>query len=181
MITNRKERQYRVAITSDSLCTYDFNLTQDRIDQDIIRMVDGKKISLLRRVGLEPPCKASQWFHLWEQFVAEESLEDFCATVGLDHLKNSFQKGRAEVNVEYWSTNISGEKICVRQSFIMTQDDATGDIIAMVVTKDITEQIKKHLEGRKSTAFVCPLPQRVKYCSPEECSQTNDLFINLLS
>ena len=145
-LANRKERQYRVAITSDSLCTYDFNLTQDRIDQDIIRMVDGKKISLLRRVGLEPPCKASHWFHLWEQFVAEESLEDFCATVGLDHLKNSFQKGRAEVNVEYWSTNISGEKICVRQSFIMTQDDVTGDIIAMVVTKDITEQIKKQME-----------------------------------
>ncbi len=33
--------------------------------------------------------------------------------------------------------------MCVRQSFIMTPDNDTGDIMVMVVTKEITEQVRK--------------------------------------
>ncbi len=42
---------------------------------------------------------------------------------------------------------ITGEKpLCVRQSFVMTQDDTTGDIVAMVVTKEITDQVCQQRE-----------------------------------
>ena len=37
-------------------------------------------------------------------------------------------------------------KFLVRQSFIMTRDEDTDDIIAMVVSKDITEQVRKQRE-----------------------------------
>ena len=33
-----------------------------------------------------------------------------------------------------------------RQSFVMTQDDTTGDIVAMVVTKEITDQVCQQRE-----------------------------------
>ena len=36
--------------------------------------------------------------------------------------------------------------LCVRLSFFMTQDEDTGDVIAMVVSKDITEQVRKQRE-----------------------------------
>ena len=36
--------------------------------------------------------------------------------------------------------------MCVRQSFIMTPDDDTGDIMVMVVSKDITAQVQKQRE-----------------------------------
>ena len=145
-LANRKERQYRVAITADSICTYDFNLTHDRIEQDILRKYNGREYSLLERVGLTVPCKASRWFELWENFVAEESLEVYRETADIEHLRDYFRQGGAEAIVEYWNINLGGEKIYVRQSFIMTRDDETGDIMVMVVTKDITEQIQKQAE-----------------------------------
>lgn len=145
-LANRKERQYRVAITSDSIWTYDFNLTRDLIDRDIVDIVDGKEISLLKMVGLKIPCKASEWFEKWKQFIVEESLSEYSNFVNMGYLKSHFTGSGLETNVEFSYYNFSGKKICVRQSFIMTEDEETKDIIVMVVTKDITEQVKRQKE-----------------------------------
>ena len=137
-LANRKERQYRVAITADSICTYDFNLTRDLIEKDIFALLRGKQTPLLEMAGLEAPCRASEWFRHWQQFILEESLEDYCTIVNSDYLRDSFAQGIGEVSAVFWNKDTNGQKLCVRQSFIMTQDDDTGDIIVVVVTKDIT-------------------------------------------
>ncbi len=144
---NRKERQYRVAITSTAFSTFEFNLTQDRIEQDVVCEVDGQQISLLERAGLSAPCAASECFDKWRASVLEESLEDYNATLDLARLKEHFDQGEAEVVVDYWSAmGKDGGQMCVRQSFIMAKDDTTGDIMVMVVSRDITEQVQKQRE-----------------------------------
>ena len=145
-LANRKERQYRIAITSKALYTFDFNLTQDQIERDIVCVHDDRLESMVERVGLSLPCRASEWFERWKRYVADESMEDYCATINADYLKKCFAEGDTEINVEYWSEDLDGEKICVRQSFIMTWDDDTGDIMVMVVTKEITGQVKRQME-----------------------------------
>lgn len=145
-LANRKERQYRIAVTSKAIYTFDFNLTRDLIERDIICMIDGKLESLLVRMGLQAPCRATEWFEKWKQYIAEESMEDYCAVVNMDHFKKCFNEGNTEINVEYWSQNTKKEKICIRESFIMTWDDDTGDIMVMVVSKEITGQVKKQME-----------------------------------
>lgn len=142
----RKERQYRIAITSNSLCTFEFNLTKDIIEEEIIRNIDGESIALLEKLGLEIPCKASLYFEKWRQFIFEESIEEYKRIVNMDYLKNAYEQGIAEVNIDYWGQAFGGRQICVRQTFIMTQDYDTGDIIVMVVSKEITEQVQKQRE-----------------------------------
>ncbi len=145
-LASRKERQYRISITSNAIYTFDFNLTRDLIEDDIILRKDGKEISLLKKAGLEAPCKASLWFSQWEKFVPEESRKDYCSVVNIENLKERFEQGEAEVIAEYWNFSPDGEKICVRQSFIMTRDNDTEDIMVMVVTKEITGAVKKQKE-----------------------------------
>ena len=125
------------------------------IDRDIVCTKDDGLVSLLERVGMEAPCRASEWFEKWKRFVAEESMEDYCATVNLEYLKKCFEEGDAEINVEYWSESLDGEKICVRQSFIMTWDDDTGDIMVMVVAKEITGQVKSRWNRRRLFRMLC--------------------------
>ncbi len=149
-LASRRERQYRIAITSNAVCTHEFNLTQDRIDDEIICEMGGQKVLLLEQVGLQTPCRITEWFARWKQFVAEESLEDYCAVVDVEHLRRRFEQGDAEVNVEYWTSAPMGEKICVRQSFIMTQDTDTGDILVMVVIKETTERVRRRMEQTKA-------------------------------
>lgn len=141
----RKERQYRIAIISNSFCTFEFNLTQDLIEHDIILTIKGKQASMLEAVELNVPCKASEYFERLKAYVLQESLEEYISTVNVEHLKKCFEDGEAEVVAEYWKQD-HGKTICVRQTFIMTRDTDTNDIMVMVISKDITMQVQKQRE-----------------------------------
>ncbi|MCM1174446.1 MAG: response regulator [Blautia sp.] len=143
---NRKERQYRIAITSAAFSTFEFNLTRDSVEQDIVRVIDGERISLLEKIGLSAPCSASACFEGWKAFILKESIEDYDAVVNLENLKQRFEQGEAEVTADYWGKAPDGQPMCVRQSFIMTRDEQTGDIMVMVVSRDITTQVQKQRE-----------------------------------
>ncbi|MDE7201264.1 MAG: response regulator [Lachnospiraceae bacterium] len=145
-LANRKERQYRIAITSNAFNTFEFNLTKDLIEHDIVREINGNKISLLEKIGLKAPCKASECFEKWKSYILEESMEDYCKMVNIEYLKACFEKGDAEIDVDYWGRISEEEHICIRQSFVMTRENDTNDIIVMVVSKEITEQVRKQKE-----------------------------------
>jgi len=145
-VANRKERQYQIAITSNAICTFEFNLTQDRIEKDIRRDLGGERVSLLQRVELAAPCRVSEWFRRWEQFVLSDSLEDYRTVVNTAHLIGHYDQGESEVSVEYWCRDCRDQEICIRQSFLMTRDDETRDILVMVVMKEITESVRKQKE-----------------------------------
>ncbi len=145
-LANRKERQYRIAIASSAFGTFEFNLTKDLIENDVVRIIDGQQVSLLERAGLKAPCKASECFERWKKFVLDESKKEFSQVVNIDYLKERYEQGDAEVDVDYWGMEAGGEQMCVRQSFVMTQDNDTDDIMVMVVSKEITERVKKQRE-----------------------------------
>ena len=145
-LANRKERQYQVAIMSSSFCSCEFNLTKDLIEQDIVGKINGQSIHFLSQVGLTVPCKATELFEKWKRYVLPESMEKYSAAVNTEYLLERFEHGDREVVAEYWSEGFGPEQICVRQSFAMTMDENTGDIMAMVISKDITEQVKQQRE-----------------------------------
>ena len=118
----------------------------DLIENDVVRIIDGQQVSLLERAGLKAPCKASECFERWKKFVLDESKKEFSQVVNIDYLKERYEQGDAEVDVDYWGMEAGGEQMCVRQSFVMTQDNDTDDIMVMVVSKEITEQVKKQRE-----------------------------------
>lgn len=145
-LANRKERQYRIAITANAFCTFDFNLTQDLIDQDVVRIVDGRTVSFLESVGLKAPCKASECFEKWQAFVLPESLDEYCQKINVEYLTERFNQGDHEVVGDYWACDVDSDPICIRQTFIMTRDHDTNDIMVMVVSKEITESVIKQRE-----------------------------------
>lgn len=147
-VMNRKERQYRIAITSTAFSTFEFNLTKDLVEQDIVCAKGGGQISVLEKVGLTAPCKVSECFERWRQYVLPESLEEYDKVVDVAYLQNAFEQGEAEIDIDYWGKAGDGGQMCVRQSFFMTRDDNTDDIVVMVVSRDITEQV---IEQRQQT------------------------------
>ena len=149
-LLNRKERQYRIAITSNAFCTFEFNLTKDMIENDIVRMIDGKQTSLLEPVGLKAPCHASECFEKWKAFVLEESIDEYSSMVNTAYLQERFDQGDTQIDVDYWGQASAKQQMCVRQSFIMTKDDKTGDIMVMVVSKEITEQVQEQKAQRQA-------------------------------
>ena len=142
----RKEQQYQTAIMSNSFCSCEINLSKDLIEQDIVGTLNGEKVSFISRVGLSVPCKASGFFEKWKGFVLPESKEIFSDTVNTEALLKIFDEGKREISVEYWSDGFYNDQTCVRQSFAMTRDENTGDVMVLVISKDITEQVKRQRE-----------------------------------
>ena len=149
-IMNRKERQYRIAITSTAFCTFELNLTRDLIEHDILCSTDSGQISMLEKLGLTAPCPASACFEGWKSFIMEESREEYEAVASPEQLRKRFEQGEMEVNVDYWGWAEDNSPMCVRQSFIMNREDDTGDIMVMVVSKDITAQVQKQREQTRA-------------------------------
>ncbi len=149
-IAGRKERQYRIALVANAICTFEFNLSKDLIENDITRLVNGKPISLLEKVGMKAPCKASEWFKKMGESIPEDNIEEYNEKVNMEYLKKRFEDGEAEVVVEHWAKDSYDDEVCVRQSFLMTRDYDTDDIIAMVITKDITAEVKKRREATQA-------------------------------
>lgn len=145
-LATRRERQYQIALISNSFCTFEFNLTKDLIERDIMCTVNGMTISLLEKSDLSAPCKASECFEKWKRDILPESIEEYSETVNLAHLNECFEKGDAEVIIDYWGQPDGSAAMCVRQSFIMTRDSDTDDIMVMVISKDITKQVQKQRE-----------------------------------
>ncbi len=150
LVANRKERQYSVAISSSAFCTYEFNLSRDLIENDIVRIIDNKTVSLLESVGLSAPCKVSEWMARAKNFILDESAETYEKMVNPEYLKECFEQGEAEVTVEYWGKNSENDIMCVRQSFVMTRDGENGDIMVMAISKDITEQVTQQRNHTKA-------------------------------
>ncbi len=145
-LADRKERQYRIAVTANAFSTFEFNLSRDLIEQDIVREINGQQVSLLEKAGLKAPCKASECFEKWKEFVLKESLEEYSKIVNTEYLKKRFEEGEAEVIIDYWGQDSDNGQMCVRQSFIMTRDNDTDDIMVMVLSREITEQVQKQRE-----------------------------------
>ncbi len=145
-LANRKERQYRIAIASSAFCTFEANLTNDMIEQDIVCTVEEQTVSLLEKIGLQAPCRASECFRECERFILQESMETYRRVVNTGYLKECFEQGEAEVAVDYWSELSDGKQICIRQSFVMTKDDNTDDVVVMAVSKEITDQVCRQRE-----------------------------------
>lgn len=140
-VMNRKERQYRLALTSNAFCNYEFNVSKDLLEENVFQVRNGKKISLLSAKKLKLPCRASDCLAALAEDVLPESREEYLRVTSIDNLKKSYEEGIKEVDLDYWRKNLDGEEKCVRQAFYLTRDDMTGDIMAMTVTRDITEQV----------------------------------------
>lgn len=145
-LANRRERQYQTAIMSSSFCSCEINLTRDLIEHDIVGNINGENIHLLAKADMAAPCRASEYFEKWKKYILPESTENYSGTVNTEHLLERFEQGESEVVAEYWSKGVGAELMCVRQSFAMAKDENTGDIMAMVISKDITEQVKRQRE-----------------------------------
>ena len=161
-LANRKELQYRIAVTSNAFSTYEFNLSRDLIEKDIQCVIDGQPVSMLEQVGLSAPCPASLYFEKCRALVLEESREEFNAVANRDHLIECLEREEREVTVDYWTLVTPDLQMCIRQSFIMTRDDA-GDIMVLVVAKDITEQVREQREHTQALQEALMQAQRANH------------------
>lgn len=135
------ESQYKKAIVSDALFCYEINLSKDLIEKDFSFYNEkGEYVSFLNYIGLEAPCKFSDFLKTWSKKILNDisrtSLSDL--DILCKKLISLYNKGTCEYVVDYWGEYRNGRLVFINQTFIMVKH-ANGDIYALSIVKDYTQ------------------------------------------
>lgn len=135
----RREGQYRRALIEGAGAVYEVNLTQD-ILMRAVGFYDNKEVRLAGRVGLETPCGYSEYVDRYAERMSEEDSRQFKEKSSRESLLNSFRKKEFVPYDEYSSKDAKRQVTYFRKMYVLTKDTETGDVFALIIVRDITEQ-----------------------------------------
>ncbi len=153
-ISLAKEKQYKKAIISDAVGVLEFNLTTNKVITNEFNLADDKKTHMFNEISMDIPCEFTQFIQKWKENKVDTNKEiyDFCCN--REYLQSCYEKGELEPWFEYQSHYENGEKIHIRQLFVLTKDELSGDILGLVLLKDITEQKVKQEENLRQMELI---------------------------
>ncbi len=149
-----RESKYKNAILSDAMAIFEFNLTQDEMLGRPIQNIGKEEYSLLEAVGLEMPCKYSEFSEKWINHMACDESGMLVKFFSKEFLEKCFNRGELEPWIEYWTFDTQGRKAFVRQSFLLTKAELSEDIIAIAIMKDITDVKMKQEESNRQVEMI---------------------------
>lgn len=132
------EAQYREAIVSNADVAFSFNVTRDRMEAILCSN------SVLDKVMAGFPSPASASFDAVIRKWADECLvaEDRQAVLekmDLKRFRELFEAGRREDDLEYRLLSDGEHPVFMKQNVILTRDEKTGDVLGLLIAKDVTE------------------------------------------
>lgn len=135
----KKEKQYREAIISDSLATYEFNLSGNKI----IAGFDHYKESLGESlVG----SYAEMLDFLAGRLVLYEDVPSFLNFVSVGNLFKTLSQKKSELALEYRRLDSEGKYIWVRAITDLARDETTGEVRGFTYIKDIDKEKRTQLD-----------------------------------
>ncbi|MBQ7925656.1 MAG: GGDEF domain-containing protein [Lachnospiraceae bacterium] len=144
-----REAQYRKAIMEGAAAVYEINLTKD-----ILLRASGfhsdKEYSITKKVGLEVPCLYSDYVKRMADFIpAEKDAQAYMMAASRDNLlKRFYQKDRYTDDV-YQTKDVEGKKQYLKKTYILTENETTGDIYALIIAKNVTLQQQREMLHRE--------------------------------
>lgn len=168
------EEQFRMAAVSDALLIYNINLTQNLIEDEFYEHVDGRRFPVLRLVGLPVPCSFDVFCKKWcEIKVPEDSRETFLRLYNRQYLLDAYERGEHRLEIEFDTAIGRDIPITLRNTVLLFKDENSGDIIAMVIGKDVTKQREEEFKEREAL--------RAAYAAANRANRAKSDFLSRMS
>ncbi|MBQ3566118.1 MAG: response regulator [Oscillospiraceae bacterium] len=140
---HEKQRNYQKAIFSDAIGFFECNLTKNLIISDIFELIDDEFQIVSNTVNMPMPFNFDDFQHWYTSTHDVPNYKDVLSRINRQFLINSYEQGNHMPEISFWATTPSGTVKCLRKLYFLTKDDKSGDILALVIVKDVTEQQRK--------------------------------------
>ena len=136
--------EYLEATNSNALAVYNFNLTKNLIENEIVMQTVNGPYKLMESLGLTPPCRMEELFQpLCRANIDDENYLYWCLKFfDRDFLLDWYVKGKKEVTFEYRRFEDASGPRYLRQTMIMAKNPDSGDIIVRGNAKDVTNRYR---------------------------------------
>lgn len=145
-----REVQYRKAILNDAVTFFEVNLSRNSFMKDTSQLVDGKNTNLFEGLGVQPFERYTDFIQHWVTNAERKKHKEIENFFDSSRLIQCFNKGQLEQSFDGWITDSQGRKRLTHHTFLLGRNEYTGDIIALCIIKDITEQAERQSLLRKA-------------------------------
>uniref|UniRef100_UPI00405695F5 ATP-binding response regulator n=1 Tax=Agathobacter sp. TaxID=2021311 RepID=UPI00405695F5 len=156
-----KHNKYIDTILSNAVGYMEINLTKNEIEGDVIDA--RRKKDVLIGTHLEQP-HVKKEYDAFERWWSEHRLvsdkEEFLRVSNCKYLISSFEKGKHMVDVFCSSLTEEGNVTDNRQTYYLSRDEMTGDIVAMCVVYDLTKQHEQERDAHHKNLVIQKLCDR---------------------
>lgn len=143
----QKQKVYSNAILANSVGYIEVNFSRNEIIGDVVDSRTDKE-----ELGTMIPSShhTRNGFNEFQRWWADTSLasdkEEFLKVSNCDYLISCFERGMSVIHVMCKSITYTGDITDNRQTYYLSKDDITGDIIGMCVVYDMTMQNRQERE-----------------------------------
>lgn len=140
--TEGKISQYKKAIISGANAIYEVNVTKDVLENASF-ILSGKEFTRSMFNNIKTPCSYTWAIENIATKILGEDKDKFIQNNGIKSLSEHYEKGMLEWQFEYDTISGNKEYNHIRKSFLLTKDSEQSDLYALIVAKDISEEIKE--------------------------------------
>jgi len=153
-VLHEKERNYQKAIFSDAIGFFECNLTKNLIISDIFELYDNEFQIVSNTVNMPMPFNFDdfqQWYVLNHEVI---NPNEVLLKMNRQYLMECYEKGNHMPETSFWATTPLGAVKCLRKIYFLTKDERSGDIMALTIIKDISEQQRKADELKENRDII---------------------------
>ncbi len=137
------EKQYRKAILYDALYFFEVNLTANRFITPITQTVAEQGFGLFHDSEITGDMSFTEFVEVCAQKKDAEELERYRKFFDIGRLIQCFRTGELEQTYDSWVTDPIGRKRLSHYVILLGSNKFSGDIVALIMTKDFTEQMER--------------------------------------
>lgn len=157
----QRQKKCIEAILANSVGYLEVNLTKNKIIGDIVdartRMYSEKTSSGVKTYNNLNYDEFERW---WSENMLVSDKEEFLRVSNAEYMISCFNKGKYVVEVFCSSKTVNGNVTENKQTYYLSKDDYTGDIIGMCIVHDLTEQRRKERDLHRKDLVIQKLCDR---------------------
>ena len=138
-----REDYFKRALLYNAVSFVEINLTRDEFISASVLNEDGRVQNLFTYMGITPFDKYSDFTRFWADFTEAGELEEYRRFFDIERLIRCYEDGEREQIYDSWVTDMYGRQRLSHYLFFLEKNEHTGDVIALSVARDITEQVER--------------------------------------
>ena len=138
-----REDYFKKALLYDAVSFVEINLTRDEFISASVLNEEGEVQNLFAFMGMQPFEKYSDFTAFWADFTETGELDEYHRFFNIERLIRCYEEGEREQTYDSWVTDMYGRKRLSHYIFFLEKNEHTGEVTALSVSKDITEQVER--------------------------------------
>ena len=152
-IREEREKLYKGILAFDSISTFEVNVTRNTL----IAAVNRNDDLFFADPGLHIPGPFDIHAASWGKRILSDNVEQFRELVTRENLITLYGMGDRDPWIEYMVQDRFGNRVWLREVIALSKNDETGDIMAMIIMRDVTERKKIEIENTRRMDLIMGL------------------------